>query len=304
MNQNIKKAVAIFIGALGIFAVLGIFAATSLSNGSTVRADESDDDDNESCENLPDHDELTTELKAKVDDAEVDGGLGNDMWATLVDRDGVVCAVTMSGDDRGDQWPGSRVISSQKANTANAFSLPDGAKGFDAPLSTAQLWTATQPGGSLFGLQFSNPVDTEVAYGGDAEDYGTDDDPMVGEKIGGVNVFGGGLAAYDSTGKLVGAIGLSGDTSCADHILAWKVRDALGLDFVTFGVNDLVDDNMIIVADGVGFVLALEGAFSHPSCNPVALGGDPDDIVAELPLCYPIGAVVGPVSGAGPLTCP
>ena len=298
MNQNIKIAVAISIGVLGIFAVLGIFTATGLSSGSTVRAD----DDEGSCENLPDHGELTTALKAKVDDAEVDGGLGNDMWATLVDRDGVVCVVTMSGDDRGDQWPGSRVISSQKANTANAFSLPDGAKGFDAPLSTAQLWTATQPGGSLFGLQFSNPVDTKVAYDGDAEDYGTDDDPMVGEKIGGVNVFGGGLAAYDSTGKLVGAIGLSGDTSCADHILAWKVRDALALDFVTFGVNDLVDDNMIILADGLN--PALEGAFLHPSCNPVALGSDPDDIVAELPLCYPIGAVVGPVSGAGPLTCP
>ena len=42
----------------------------------------------------------------------------------LVNRDGVVCAVAFTGDDRGDQWPGSRVISAQKANTANAFSLP------------------------------------------------------------------------------------------------------------------------------------------------------------------------------------
>ena len=76
------------------------------------------------------------------------------MWGTVVNRDGVVCAVAFTGNNRGDQWPGSRVISAQKANTANAFSLPALA------LSTANLFTATQPGGSLFGLQASNPVDT------------------------------------------------------------------------------------------------------------------------------------------------
>ena len=52
------------------------------------------------------------------------------------------------------------MISAQKANTANAFSLPGLA------LSTANLYTAVQPGGSLFGLQDSNPVNTDVAYGG------------------------------------------------------------------------------------------------------------------------------------------
>ena len=48
-------------------------------------------------------------------------GLNNQMWATIVDRDGVVCAVAFSGVNRGAQSPGSRVISAQKANTANAF---------------------------------------------------------------------------------------------------------------------------------------------------------------------------------------
>ncbi len=61
----------------------------------------------------------------------------------------------------GDQWLGSRAISAQKANTANDFSLD----GF--ALSTANLYSATQPGGSLFGLQESNPVNTDVVYGGD-----------------------------------------------------------------------------------------------------------------------------------------
>jgi len=134
---------------------------------------------------LPTQAEVTKALKAVV--ADKNGGFGLQMWATLVDRDGVVTSVSFSGKDRGDQWPGSRAISAQKANTANAFSLPGLA------LSTANLFTATQPGGSLFGLQFSNPVDTTVAYGGDSEKIGTANDPLVGKKIGGVNVFGGGL---------------------------------------------------------------------------------------------------------------
>src|SRR5436189_1698118 len=129
------------------------------------------------------------------------------MWATVVNRDGVVCAVTFTGTDRGSQWPGSRVISAQKANTANAFSLPG------LVLSTANLYSAVQPGGSLFGLQESNPVDTSVAYGGNPAAYGRANDPMVGGRIGGVNLFGGGLGLYDKDGKLLGGIGVSGDTS-------------------------------------------------------------------------------------------
>lgn len=55
-------------------------------------------------------------------------------------------------------------------------------------------------GSSLYGLQHSNPVDTQVAYRGPSENIGTVNDPMVGHKIGGVNVFGGGLALYNSNG--------------------------------------------------------------------------------------------------------
>jgi hypothetical protein len=43
--------------------------------------------------------------------------------ATIVDRDGVVCALVFTGANRGAQWPASRVISAQKANTANALGL-------------------------------------------------------------------------------------------------------------------------------------------------------------------------------------
>jgi len=163
------------------------------------------------------------------------GGLGNHMWATVVDRDGVVCAVAFTGANRNEQWPGSRAISAQKANTAMSFNLPSGAGGTVDALSTANLWTQAQPGGSLFGLQFSNPVDTGQAYKGPPKNYGTHADPMVGKRIGGVNVFGGGLGLYNASGDKVGAIGVSGDTSCADHNIAWRTRKALGLDQLTTG---------------------------------------------------------------------
>src|SRR5262245_41737792 len=121
------------------------------------------------CRDLPSHDALRAALQAVVvQPGQPNGGLDNNMWATVVNRDGQVCAVVFSGDDRGDQWPGSRVISAQKANTANAFSLPTGSAGIfpGLALSTANLYSAVQPGGSLFGLQESNPVDADAAYKG------------------------------------------------------------------------------------------------------------------------------------------
>jgi len=113
------------------------------------------------------------------------GGLSNQMWGTIVARDGTVCAVAFTGSDAGAQWLLSRVISAQKANTANGLSVAKFA------LSTANLFSAVNPGGSLYGLQHSNPVDPEVAYRGNAKFFGTSKDPMIGSRIGGVNVFGG-----------------------------------------------------------------------------------------------------------------
>ena len=205
---------------------------------------------------LPTQTEVTQALKEVV--AENNGGFGLNMWATVVDRDGVVTSVSFSGNDRGDQWPGSRVISAQKANTANAFSLPKLA------LSTANLFTATQSGGTLFGLQHSNPVDTSVAYGGDSEKIGTQNDPMVGKKIGGVNVFGGGLALYAKDGTIIGAIGVSGDSSCADHNIAWKLRATLGLATIPAGVSPEGNDNIVHdITDGVS-----KSGWGHPICTP------------------------------------
>ena len=230
------------------------------------------------CKDLPSHAQVAAELK-KVVAAGGNAGFGLNMWATIVNRDGEVCSVAFSGNDRGDQWPGSRVISAQKANTANAFSLPGLA------LATANLYSAVQPGGTLFGLQHSNPVDTGAAYKGPSANYGKPNDPMVGNKIGGVNVFGGGLALYNSAGKLVGAIGVSGDTSCTDHIIAWKIRHGLNLDNVPAGVSTTGDDNTVhdIVETPAGHLVSPSG-WGHPACGTNEIA-----IAASLPVTHPVG---------------
>ena len=222
---------------------------------------------------IPSHNTLRSKLREILE--EQNGGLGFEMWATILDRDGRVVDVVFSGQRRGDQWPGSRVISAQKANTANAFSLEGLA------LSTANLFAPTQPGGSLFGLQESNPVDPDVAYRGPASDFGTRNDPMIGRRIGGVNVFGGGLGLYSPAGRLLGGLGLSGDTSCTDHIIAWKLRHELNLDNVPGGVADGTD-NIIFAEDD------LDG-FEHPTCFDTDGQGNHVTIAENLPETHPIG---------------
>jgi uncharacterized protein GlcG (DUF336 family) len=231
-------------------------------------------------------------LKAALDDAvrAEQTGLNLHMWATIVDRDGIVCAVAFSGTDRGSQWPGSRVISAQKANTANAFSLDFSSSSAGSgiasglALSTANLYSAVQPGGSLFGLQESNPVDTGVAYKGPSLNYGRTNDPMVGNKIGGVNVFGGGLGLYSIGGRLVGGLGVSGDTSCADHRIAWRVRHNLHFDLLA-GVGGVSGDaqrpdNIIfdITPNPNGGTGKSASGFGHPHCT--ADDGDPASLPA------------------------
>lgn len=245
----------------------GIYAAfifTSLGIAAPASAQD--------CTGLPFHAQLTQALQASITPNVNNGGFNLQMWATVVNRDGLVCRVTFSGADRGDQWPGSRVISAQKANTANAFSLPGLA------LASGNLYSATQPGGSLYGLQHSNPVDAAVAYGdgsahgaGNPGKYGTPGDQMKGRFIGGINVFGGGLALYNGEGTLVGGLGVSGDTSCADHNIAWRVREALGLDNVPNGVGG-GKDRLIYDIDDEGGSLT---GFGHPNC------GNVEDIIGE-----------------------
>lgn len=110
---------------------------------------------------------------------------------------------------------------------------------------------------------------------------------MVGHRIGGINVFGGGLALYNADGEIVGGLGVSGDSSCADHNIAWKARDFLDLDNIPGDVSPTGDDNIVYdIADGVS-----AGGWGHPECSAAAT-----EIGNALPEAYPTGVTMGPVS--------
>jgi hypothetical protein len=105
-------------------------------------------------------------------------------------------------------------------------------------------------------------------------------------------VFGGGLALYGPGHVLLGAVGVSGDTSCADHFIAWRVRSLLGMDHMAAalplpaigGVADAAHPDNIIFdiaastsGDGQG---ASKGGFGHPTCLNT---GDPSKLPAVQP---------------------
>ena len=168
----------------------------------------------------------------------------NRMWSAVVDRQGVLCSVIKTG----DAWPGSRAIAIAKASTANDFSN-------DAlALSTANLYGATQPGGSLYGLNNSNPFNPEFLPQGTG----------VGEVPGGIITFGGGVALYQN-GKVIGGLGLSGDSACADHAIAYRMR-ALALvapPGSVAGQGPGGTDNILYAP-----VNTTPTGFQHPHCFP------------------------------------
>lgn len=213
------------------------------------------------------HDNLVAALRASIKPCggPSNGGLDNHMWAAVVDRMGVVQAVCYSGNALGDQWPGSRAIAIAKANTANALSLPSFA------FSTANLYAGAQPGGFLYGLPQTNPADPATLYAGDGAQYGTPEDPMIGKKASGVVVFGGGLALYDASG-IVGALGVSGDTSPGDHNIAWRMRKVLELDRVPAGIT--ADNNDAIIFD-IGMLGSSSSGYGHP------VSGLKEDTIAQ-----------------------
>jgi len=226
-------------------------------------------------------------------------GLGLNMWATVVAPDGVVCLVVNSSNDAwGGQWLASRVISAQKAFTATSLSLgPTAPSGSGTgladgrlALSTANLYSAVQPGGSLYGLASSNPVAAAGAYGdtitssgtyagpSNTAYYGTSSDPLIGQVVGGINTFGGGLELYGPGGSKAGGVGVSGDTSCTDHLIAWNLRHNLGYDHLgsITGVSGDTQrpDNIVfdITPNAAGGTGVSAGGFGHPTClgNSVA----------------------------------
>ncbi len=80
--------------------------------------------------------------------------------------------------------------------------------------------------------------------------------------------FGGGVPLY-SGGKIIGALGVSGDTSCADHEIAKRMRDLAGLNPPG---GPSADDITYSTVDGAS-------VFTHPLClntyrNGISIGNE------------------------------
>jgi uncharacterized protein GlcG (DUF336 family) len=196
------------------------------------------------CKDLPSADDLKRLLRGAASAGEA-GGLdgGRSEWAAVVNRAGELCAVAVSTDDPGAAWPGSQAIAKAKAYTANAFSTDM------APLSTARLYTMAQPGHSLYSLANANPFNAACLQTPEARDKG----PRI---CGGTIVFGGGVPLYRGKTR-VGGLGASGDTACADHEIAKRMRDKASLNPEG---GAFADDIVYAKVDGASL-------FAHPLCK-------------------------------------
>jgi uncharacterized protein GlcG (DUF336 family) len=202
------------------------------------------------CQGLPSTSALRALLNAAPGAGGTVGGLfnGTRMWGAVVNREGQVCAYATGGspaaaEDPRKVWAVSQAIAKAKAYTANGLSLDD------LPLSTARLYTLVQPGHSLFGLNHSNPYEPRLVLPPSARGQGR------GEIHGGMITFGGGVGLYRN-GKVIGGLGVSGDTACADHEIAKRVRNLAGLEPPG---GSAVDDIHYSSVDG-------PSVFTHPAC--------------------------------------
>ena len=185
--------------------IFGVLVGLALCSGTDALA--------ANCSDLPNASELRQAMlaAAKLPNA---GGLfeGARMWGAIVNRDGEICVYSTTTSDPTQVWPGSQAIAKAKAYTANAFSLDSLA------LSTAMLYTFTQPGHSLWSLGQSNLWHPSLTAPPGGQGGGNN------QIAGGLIFFGGGVPIYRA-GKIIGGLGISGDTSCADHEIAKRTRN-------------------------------------------------------------------------------
>ena len=116
------------------------------------------------------------------------------MHVAVVDLSGKVIGF----DSMSDAWVGSVDIARAKAYTAMAFSSNENA------LTSRTIGILSQPGGDLWQIGNSNRPGTA---GGEIKEQGLIEFP-------------GGIPLYDGDGKLVGGIGVSGDSVCHDENVA------------------------------------------------------------------------------------
>jgi len=197
------------------------------------------------CRDLPSSADLKMWARAAPGAEGEAGGMfsGQMEWVAIVNRQGEICATAVATDDPSSAWPGSQAVAKAKAYTANAYST-DG-----APLSTARLYTLTQPGHSLWGVAEPNPFRADCLVS-PRDMHATD-----GRVCGGSVAFGGGVPLYRGKTR-VGGLGASGDTACADHEIAKRIRHLAQLDPEK---GEFADDIIYAAVDG-------PSPFAHPLC--------------------------------------
>lgn len=233
-----QRRFVIALTTAAVFTLAGVltftFRATGLSAAAQGR-----------CQGLPTEAALKELLIAAPAAGGDAGGLfkGERMWGAIVNRNGELCTYATSTADPSQVWPGSQAIAKSKAYTANAFSLDTLA------LSTARLYTFTQPGHSLWSLGQSNLFEPKFLAPPSGQEGGRE------HITGGLIFFGGGVPLY-ADGRIVGGLGISGDTSCTDHEISKRVRDLAGLNPPG---GPLADDITYSSTDG-------PSVFTHPLC--------------------------------------
>jgi uncharacterized protein GlcG (DUF336 family) len=239
MTRSLDRHLSVLRAAAMMAALGAVCACTARSTANATAHDSTGTEAASDCSALPDAKAIAGFLKRAPDSGQV-GGLfgGRAEWASTVNRKGEICAVVAPSDSAGGYWPGSRSIAMAKAFTANGFSTDT------AAMSTARLYTFAQPGHSLFGAVQPEPFNPDCL------------DPSKTVKVcGGGIVFGGGVPLYRN-GHIVGGLGVSGDTPCADHEIAKRVRHMAGLDPK---LGPTVDDIQYARVDHASI-------YTHPLC--------------------------------------
>jgi len=250
----VLRRFAVIVFALSVSACARVESQKASSDSSTTQAGSAGEQSrgpkegaaDASCRDLPSADDLKKWLRQAPSQGGEAGGLfdGKMEWAAVVNRQGQICATAVATDDPASAWPGSQAIAKAKAYTANANSTDT------MPLSTARLYTMTQPGHSLWGVAEPNPFNIECLES--PKDFSKTNGKVCGGQI----AFGGGVPLYRGKTR-VGGLGVSGDTACADHEIAKRIRHLANLDPEK---GEFADDIVYTSADG-------PSEFAHPLCD-------------------------------------
>lgn len=148
-------------------------------------------------------------------------GTPNTMWSAIVDGQGVLCSVVSIDPDA---WPGSRSIAIAKAATAKQLQQQPARAIHRQPVFVHPTGQYRADDEDLPGRLVLRPQQLQP-FNPDLQEQGAG----VREVPGGIITFGSGVPLYER-GRVIGGLGVSGDSACADHAVAFRMRKLADLD--------------------------------------------------------------------------